>query len=268
MLAEGRSGTEAKRKLKLTRRELDVLREDAATRKLELRLGQLIAPQDPGPRNPTHAPYVTSRSAWPRRRLRPDLRHCPAVTVAGLPSPLSAARHDPTAADRRCRTSSGSRRRARSAWTPCERRCTCLPIIPTPAEPLASILRLIADGRSRAEAAQRARNLTEGVQCGTRPAPPPRRSSRSCSKHSALSAVARPIGGGPGAGPRAEMVSAGALGTGAQQMVPVRFPEAQHQRLKTGARPRLLDGRGGARPCGALPRRARTPRRLSAPPAN
>jgi DNA-binding CsgD family transcriptional regulator len=232
LLAEGRSGAEAKRKLKLTRREFDVLRKDTATRKLELRLGQQLLLKTQG-----------------RETLRTLLTHNPislappAATTpsAGTSPPLPSLElslsvlppHDTL------RQLLIAGKTVEQVAETCEIRVDAvqealhtLAAHPDVTEPLASILRLIADGRSRAETAKKLGISQKEFSAALDPL---RSSALQQKLHHTFSAlaVARPIGGGSGAGPRSEMVGAGALGTGAQQMVPVRFPEAQHQRLKT-----------------------------------
>jgi hypothetical protein len=226
LLAEGQSCTQARRRLKLTRRELDAMRKDAAGRKFETKLGRLLLIESH--RRDTlrtlvaHNPMSVGppgRSPAPSPTVSPDLSVVP---------PHDAIRQLLIAGQT-----------VEQIAETCEIRVDAVRAAlhtvadhPAATEPFASILRLIGDGRSRADVASELEISQEELTAALDPLRSSELQKKMAHAFRALG-EARPLVGAPGGTPRTEMVGAGALGTGAHQMVPVRFPEAQHQRLKT-----------------------------------
>ena len=219
LLAEGRSAAQARRKLKLSRRELEALREDPATTELELRLGRLVL---------TTSQY----GAETRRALMTHMPMSP-----GWPTAMPAAMATPAAHDLVHRLLLGGQdveQIAKSCGIRVDAVRAALHQIaahPDATEPLASILRMIADGRSREQAAAELGISQEEFSAALGPLSSSPLQQKLTHAFSAA-AVARPLIGTLGGSERAEIVGSGALGAGAQQVVPVRFPEVQYQRLK------------------------------------
>lgn len=97
-------------------------------------------------------------------------------------------------------------------------------------EPLASILRLVAEGRTRAELPEALGISEEAVTAALEellPSSPAHRLSHALQ----ASAAVRTAGGAPPAPTLPGVTVAGTMGA-EQQMVPVRFPEPQYRRLK------------------------------------
>ena len=217
LLADGRSGAQARRKLKLTRRALDALREDPATAKLDLRLGRaLLTKSQQGETLHALAAHVPISFGPPAGTVPPAIATpAPHDTIRQL---LLAGR-DVEQIARNC----GIRVDAAHAAL------HELAEHPDANEPLASILRLIGDGRSHAEVSRELGLSDEELSAALdllSSSPLQRKLARAFG----AAAVARPLVGT--LAERPQMVGSGSLGTGAQQAVPVRFPEAQHQRLK------------------------------------
>jgi hypothetical protein len=215
LLADGRSSAQARRKLKVTLRDLEALRRDPAAQKLDLRLGRAL--------------LIKTQHRDALRALQAHVPTSFGPSGSVLPPAMSAAAPHDTIR-RLVLGGQDVDRIARSCGIRVDAARAALREVaahPDAGEPLASILRLIADGRLRAEIATELEITHHELSAALEPL-----SSSSLQQkiaHAfAVSAVARPLVGGP----RADTVSAGALGPGAQQMVPVRFPEAQHQRLK------------------------------------
>ncbi len=216
LLADGRSCAQARRKVKLTRRELEALRETPATTKLELRLARLL--------------LAKSQQG---ETLRALIEHVPiSFGPAGTLPPAMAAPHDiirrlllagqdveQIAGDCGVRVDA-----VRSAFHE-------IAAHPDATEPLASILRLIGAGRSRAEAVSEVGVSEEELTAALDPLSSSPLQKKLAQAFSA-GAVARPLVGAPVGPERTKLVVSGSLAPGAQQVVPVRFPEAQHQRLK------------------------------------
>lgn len=98
-------------------------------------------------------------------------------------------------------------------------------------EPLASILRLIADERDRAQIAEELAISEQEVRAALEellPSPLARRLSHTLQASAAVSSAEPPAT--PSFAPGTTFTPA--LGGGEQQMVPVRFPEPQYRRLK------------------------------------
>ena len=213
LLADGLLSAQARRKLKLTRAELEALHRDPAATRLSLRLGRLLLAKTEQ-RDTLRALRKHNPIMFGPPRSAPPL---PTIGTHDLVRQLLLAGQDVERVARTCDIRVDAARTALREVAD----------HPDAGEPLASILRLIADGHSCAEAARELGISQQELSAALDPL----RSSPLQHKvtHAFTgSAAARPLVGTPGA----EMVSAGALGSGAQQMVPVRFPEAQHQRLK------------------------------------
>ena len=219
LLAEGRSAAQARRKLKLTRHELEALRGDAATAKLELRLGRALLTK-----------------SQQRETLRALTAHVPIGfgPPAGTLSPAMATPAPHDMIRRLLLAGQDIEQIARTCGVRVDAARAALHEIaadPDAGEPLASILRLIGDGRSRAEAARELGLSQKELSAALEPlgsSPLQHKVAHSFS----TSATARPLVGTLAGSERTQMVGTGALGSGAQQVVPVRFPEAQHQRLR------------------------------------
>ncbi len=218
LLADGRSCAQARRKLKLTRRALEALREDLATAKLDLRLGRaLLTKSQQGETLRALTAHVPIGFGPPAGALTPAMAPAPHDMVRRL---LLAGQ--------------GVEQIARSCEIRVDAARAALHQIaahPDANELLASILRLIGDGHSRAEVASELDVSHEELSAALDPL------SSSLLQHTlahafSAAALARPLVGAPAGSARTELVGSGALGPGAQQVVPVRFPEAQHQRLK------------------------------------
>jgi hypothetical protein len=215
LLADGLLSAQARRKLKLTRREIEALHRDPAAVRLSLRLGRLLLAR------------TEQRDTLRALFEHAPLRFGPAGSVLP-PAMATLGAHDMIR--QLVLAGQNVERIARTCNLRVDAARTALREIadhPDAGEPLSSILRLIGDGRSRAEAAAELGISQEEFNAAFDPL------HSSPLQHKVTyaftgSATARPLVGPPGT----EMVSAGALGSGAQQMVPVRFPEAQHQRLK------------------------------------
>ncbi len=219
LLAEGSSPAQARKKLKLTRRELEALREDPATVKLELRLGRALL----------------NRSQQ-REILRALTMHVP-ISFGPPASTLSPAMATPAPHDmirRLLLAGQDVEQIARSCGIRVDAARAALNEIaahPDAGEPLASILRLIGDGRTRTEAARELGLSEQELSAALEPLGSSPLQHKVAHAFSTL-AAARPLVGSLAGSERTQMVGSGALGSGAQQVVPVRFPEAQHQRLK------------------------------------
>ncbi len=216
LLADGRSCAQARRKLKLTRRELEALREAPAATKLELRLGRLL--------------LAKSQQGDTLRAL---VGHTPVgFGPPGTLPPGMAAAHD--IVRRLLLDGQDVEQIARTCGVRVDVARSALQEVaahPDATEPLASILRLIAAGRSRAEAASEVGVSEEELTAALDPLSSSPLQKKLAQAFSAA-AVGRPLIGAPGSSERTVLVGSGSLGPGAQQVVPVRFPEAQHQRLK------------------------------------
>lgn len=100
---------------------------------------------------------------------------------------------------------------------------------PDASEPLASVLKLLAKGRTRAEVASEL-NISEAEVTKVLEELLPSPSARRLSQALQASAVVRSAGAPPP--PSLPGVTVGGSLGGEQQMVPVRFPEPQYRRLK------------------------------------
>ena len=217
LLADGRTCAQARRKLELTRRALEALREDPATAKLDLRLGRaLLTKSQQGETLRALTAHVPIGFGPPAGTLTPAMAPAPHDMVRRL----LLAGQDVEQIAKSCGIRVDAARAALHQ----------IAAHPDAKEPLASILRLIGDGHSRAEVATELDVSHEELSAALDPL------SSSPLQHKlthafSTAAVARPLVGAP-AGSARKLVGSGALGPGAQQVVPVRFPEAQHQRLK------------------------------------
>lgn len=216
LLAEGRSCAQARRKVKLTRRELEALREAPAATKLELRLGRLL--------------LAKSQEGDTLRAL---VEHMPVgFGPPGTQPPAMAAPHD--IIRRLLLDGQDVEQIARTCGVRVDAVRPALQEVaahPDATQPLASILRLIGAGRSRAEAASEVGISEEELTAALEPLSSSPLQKTLAQAFSAA-AVGRPLVGAPVGSERTVLVGSGSLGPGAQQVVPVRFPEAQHQRLK------------------------------------
>jgi len=219
VLAEGRSSAHARRKLKLTRRELAALREDARMAKLELRLG---------------------RALLGKSQQLQALRALASYVPVGYGSPtgtLTAAMATPAPHDiirRLLHSGQHLEQIARSCRIRVDAARAALHEVaahPDAKEPLASILRSLADGRTLPQAASELGLSPTELRAALEPLGSSPLQHKLAYAFSAA-AVARPLVGSLAGSERTEIVGSGALGSGAQQVVPVRFPEAQHQRLR------------------------------------
>lgn len=216
LLAEGRSCAQTRRKVKLTRRELEALREAPAATKLELRLGRLL--------------LAKSQEGDTLRAL---VEHMPVgFGPPGTQPPAMAAPHD--IIRRLLLDGQDVEQIARTCGVRVDAVRSALQEVaahPDATQPLASILRLIGAGRSRAEAASEVGISEEELTAALEPLSSSPLQKKLAQAFSAA-AVGRPLVGAPVGSERTVLVGSGSLGPGAQQVVPVRFPEAQHQRLK------------------------------------
>lgn len=218
LLAEGRSSAQARRKLKLTQRDLAALREDGVTAKLDLRLGRaLLSKSEQLQTLRAVATHVAIGSGPPASTLAPAM---------ATPAPhdmirrLLLAGQDAEQIARNCGIRVDAARAALHG----------VAAHPDAGEPLASILRLVGDGRTRTEAARELSLSEKELSAALEPLGSSPLQHKVAHAFSTLASV-RPLVGSLGS-ERMQMVGSGALGSGAQQVVPVRFPEAQHQRLK------------------------------------
>ncbi len=219
LLADGRSSAQARRTLKLTRGELAALREDPATAKLELRLGRAL--------------LTRSQQLQALRALTTYVPTSFGPPAGALPAPMATpAPHDMIR--RLLLAGQDVERIALNCGIRVDAARAALhetAAHPDAKEPLASILRLIGDGRSHAEAATELGLSQTELSAALEPlgsSPLQHKLAHAFS----TAAVARPLVGAVAGSERRKVVGSGALGHGAQQVVPVRFPEAQHQRLK------------------------------------